>query len=75
MKISYNASATRHAMDLATHSPLLKFHVTQALVLKVLASIFLSVAGMYYLAAGRRRQSLNTMLMGGALLLLALFLF
>lgn len=75
MGISYNGPVTRRMMDFATASPFLKFHVTQGLILKVLAGIFLSVAGMYYLAAGRRRQSLNTMLFGCFLILFALFLF
>ena len=56
-------------------STALKFYATPVLLLKISASIFLAVAGMYYLAAGRRRQSVNTMLVGGALVLLALLVF
>ncbi len=49
--------------------------MTPRLFLKASASIFLAVAGMYYLSVGKRKQSLNTMLLGGVLLLLALFVF
>ena len=53
----------------------LVYGITQSLLLKASGSLVLSVAGMYFLVTGRKNQSLNSMLCGGALILLSLLLF
>ncbi|MFA6003089.1 MAG: hypothetical protein WC881_03385 [Elusimicrobiota bacterium] len=55
--------------------PLLDFKLTQGLALKSGASLVLSVAGMYFLASGKKNQSLNYMLSGAAMILLSMFCF
>ncbi len=49
--------------------------VTPRFGLETAASFLLSVAGMWLLASGRKEHSLDTMLLGAALILGAMFLF
>ena len=66
---------TDELLSVQPKTGLLGLKITQGIFLKTALSVVLSVAGMYYLAMGKKNQSLNSMLLGGALILLALFLF
>ena len=49
--------------------------ITPALIVKTIASIILSLLGMYYLNVGRNERAVGPMLKGAALVLLSLLIF
>ena len=70
-----SADLTTDLLSVQPKAGLLGFKITQSLLLKGAAGTVLSIIGMYYLAMGKKNQSLNSMLLGGALILFSLFLF
>ena len=54
---------------------ILGLDITQSLLLKTSVSVVLGIAGMYFLASGKKNRSVNSMLFGAALVFLALLIF